>query len=210
MSALTIFGYCFLILFFMAIPISIIVTALKNNPDETPSDEEVKRELEESRVIFWEYFILIIPVLLISIGLLSNDFDEKQNSLVLVGVGLSVLLVSPYNNRFDIKGVNIIMIAVCVLCALTSVYLSSTNYVVQLAAGYSCTRLFWYPLSIYLYLRIVREIIYEITGTYPLTVDRSSPIGSFFERQNREANYWDLLWTMWNLALCFCLLILPF
>jgi hypothetical protein len=65
----------------MAIPISIIVTALKNNPDETPSDEEVKRDLEESRVIFWEYFILIIPVILISIGLLSNDFDEKQNSL---------------------------------------------------------------------------------------------------------------------------------
>jgi hypothetical protein len=210
MSALTILGYCCLILFFMAIPISIIYMALKNNPDETPSDEEVKRELEESRVIFWEYFILIIPVILIAIGLLSNDFDEKQNSLVLVGVGLSGLLVSPYNNRFDIKGVNILMIAVCALCALTSVYLSSTNYVVQLAAGYSCTRLFWYPLSIYLYLRIVREIIYEITGTYPLTVDRSSPIGSFFERHNRKANYWDLLWTMWNLALCCCLLILPF
>jgi hypothetical protein len=172
----------------MAIPISIIVGVLKNNPDATPSDEEVKQELEESRVIFWEYFILIIPVVLISIG----------------------LLVSPYNNRFDIKGVNILMIAVCALCALTSVYLSSTNYVVELADGYSCTRLFWYPLSIYLYLRIVREIIYEITGTYPLTVDRSSPIGSFFERHNRKANYWDLLWTMWNLALCSCLLLLRF
>ncbi len=210
MSALTIFGYCFLIVFFMAIPISIIVGVLKNNPDATPSDEEIKQELEESRVIFWEYFILIIPVVLISIGLLSTDFDEKQNSLVLAGMGVSALLVSPYNNRFDIKGVNILMIAVCALCALTSVYLSSTNYVVELADGYSCTRLFWYPLSIYLYLRIVREIIYEITGTYPLTVDRSSPIGSFFERHNRKANYWDLLWTMWNLALCSCLLLLRF
>lgn len=210
MSALTIFGYCFLILFFMAIPISIIVVALKNNPDATPSDEDVKQELEESRVNFWEYLILIIPVILIAIGLLSNDLDEKRHSLVLVGAGVSVLLVSPYNNRFDIRGVNILMIAVCVLCALTSVYLSSTNYVVELADGYSCTRLFWYPLSIYLYLRIVREIIYEITGTYPLTVDRSSPIGSFFERHNRKANYWDLLWTMWNLALCSCLLLLRF
>jgi hypothetical protein len=28
--------------------------ALKNNPEETPSDEEIKQELEESRVIFWE------------------------------------------------------------------------------------------------------------------------------------------------------------
>jgi hypothetical protein len=84
--------------------------ALKNNPEETPSDEEVKRELEESRVNFWEYFILVIPVILIAIGLLSNDFYEKQNSLVLVGVGLSGLLVSPYNNRFDIKGVNILII----------------------------------------------------------------------------------------------------
>jgi hypothetical protein len=40
----------------MAIPISIIVVALKNNPDATPSDEEVKRELEESRVNFWKFF----------------------------------------------------------------------------------------------------------------------------------------------------------
>ncbi len=38
----------------MAIPISIIVGVLKNNPDATPSDEEIKQELEESRVIFWE------------------------------------------------------------------------------------------------------------------------------------------------------------
>lgn len=208
MSALTILGYCCLILFFTAIPVSIIVGALKDNPDAAPVDDEAHRELENNRVYIWEYFILILPVVFISFGLLSNDHSEKQEILVLLGIGLSGLLFSSYNNRFDIAGVNRIVIAVCIMCALTSVYLSRLNFNDQLASGKSVLVLLWFPLAIYIYLRIVREIIYEVTGSFPLTLGRNLPIGHFSERYNRKANYWDLLWTLWNFVLCVCLLFL--
>lgn len=94
------------------------------------------------------------------------------------------------------------------MCALTSVFLSSTNFNDQLASGKSVLVLLWFPLAIYIYLRIVREIIFEVTGTFPLTLDRNLRIGHFSERYNREANYWDLIWTLWNFALCVCLLFL--
>jgi hypothetical protein len=210
MSALTILGYCCLILFFTAIPVSIIVMVLKDKPDAAPVDDEAHRDLENNRVYVWEYFILLLPVVLIAIGLLSNDHAEKQDSLVFLGIGLSGLLFSSYNNRFDLTGVNRIVIAVCIMCALTSVYLSSTNFNDQLASGASCVTLLWFPLAIYIYLRIVREIIYEVTGSFPLTLDRQSPVGSFSERYNRKVNYWDLLWTIWNFTLGVCLLMLPF
>ncbi|MFM6965623.1 MAG: hypothetical protein ACKOWM_08605, partial [Sphingomonadales bacterium] len=66
------------------------------------------------------------------------------------------------------------------------------------------------PLALYFYIRTIREIIFEITGTYPLTLDRQSPVGHFSERYNREANFWDVIWTLWNLALLVCLLLLLF
>lgn len=210
MSALTILGYCCLILFFTAIPVSIIVGALKDNPDAAPVDDEAHRELENNRVYIWEYFILVLTVVFISFGLLSNDHSEKQVILVLLSIGFSILLFSSYNNRFDITGVNRIVIVVCIMCALSSVYLSSTNFNDQLGSGKSVLVLLWLPLAIYIYLRIVREIIYEITGSFPLTLDRNLSIGHFSERYNREANYWDVIWTLWNFALCLCLMLLPF
>lgn len=91
MSALTILGYCCLILFFTAIPISIIFTALKHNPDATPVDDEAQRELENNRVYVWEYFILVLTVVLITIGLLSNDHSEKLLSFSTLSVALSFL-----------------------------------------------------------------------------------------------------------------------
>ena len=183
---------------------------LKDKPDAAPVDDEAHLELENNRVYVWEYFILLLPVVLISIGLLSNDHAEKQLSFIILSVGLSFLLISSYNNRFDITGVNRIVIAVCVMCALTSVYLSRINYNAQLVSGSSLLLLVWLPLAIYFYLRTVREIIFEVTGTFPLTLDREFPVGHFSERYNRKANYWDLIWTIWNFALCVCLLFLQF
>lgn len=210
MSALTILGYCCLILFFTAIPTYIIVMVLRDKPSTTPLEDEAHRELENNRVYFWEYFILILPVVLIAIGLLSNDQEEKQSSFTILSIALSFLLISSYNNRFDIAGVNRIVIAVCIMCALTSVYLWRSNFNARLDSGANLLAGLCLPLVLYFYIRTIREIIFEITGTYPLTLRRQSPVGHFSERYNREANFWDVIWTLWNLALFVCLLLLLF
>jgi hypothetical protein len=147
---------------------------------------------------------------LIAIGILSNDQEEKQSSFTLLACALSVLIISSYNNRFDIAGVNRIVIAVCILCALTSVYLWRSNFNARLDSGANLLAGLCLPLALYFYVRTIREIIFEITGTYPLTLDRQSPVGHFSERYNREANYWDVIWTLWNLALMSFSVILPF
>lgn len=96
------------------------------------------------------------------------------------------------------------------MCALTSVYLSRTNFNAHLDSGADLLVGLWLPLAIYFYVRTVREIIFEITGTFPLTLDRGAPVGHFSERYNRVANYWDFIWTFWNLALLVCLFILQY
>jgi hypothetical protein len=147
---------------------------------------------------------------LIAIGLLSNDQEEKQSSFTLLACALSVLIISSYNNRFDIAGVNSIVIAVCILCALTSVYLWRSNFNARLDSGANLLAGLCLLLALYFYVRTIREIIFEITGTYPMTLDRQSPVGHFSERYNRDANYWDVIWTLWNLALMSFSVILPF
>ncbi|MFM7007618.1 MAG: hypothetical protein ACKOWX_10245 [Flavobacteriales bacterium] len=210
MSALTILGYCCLILFFTAIPISIIVMVLRDKPSTTPLDDEAQRELENNRVYIWEYFIVLLAVVLIAIGLLSNDQAEKQTSFSILSVAFSFLLMTSYNNRFDIAGVNRIVIAVCIMCGLTSVYLWRINFNARLDSGANLLVGLCLPLALYFYVRTVREIIFEITGTYPITLDKEFPVGYFSERYNREANYWDIIWTLWNFGLGVCLFMLQY
>lgn len=183
---------------------------LRDKPSTTPLEDEAHRELENNRVYIWEYFILILPVVLIAIGLLSNDHSEKQSSFTILSTALSFLLISSYNNRFDIAGVNRIVIVVCIMCVLTSVYLWRSNFNARLDSGANLLAGLCLPLVLYFYVRTIREIIFEITGTYPMTLDRQSPVGHFSERYNREANYWDVIWTLWNLALLVCSLFLKF
>ncbi|MEN9700677.1 MAG: hypothetical protein RLZZ301_1875 [Bacteroidota bacterium] len=207
MSALTILGYCCLILIFGGVPIYFIVLALKDKPDATPESKEATNTLQKNRANFWEYFILILPIVLIGIALLSPDIEEQRGSIHFLAIGLPFFQLS-FNNRIDVPGVNRIVLAASLLCGLTSFYLSHENKI--LPPGDPCLVLLWYPIAIYCYLKIARELINAFTGTYPFTVSRSEPVGYFSELYQREANYWDLLWTFWNFGLYLSLLFCSF
>ena len=166
----------------------------------TKIDQDGKRELKINRINYWDYLIIILPVSLLLIGLLTNDREEKMASFTILGLGFAYLLLSPYNNRIDIPWVNRTVIIICLTLAIISYLLSLTDYNFKLSSGYSSLTTLLLPLATYIYLFTARLLVKIITNTYPLTLDKYFRVGHYSSRYNRKATYWDLTWTLWNIA----------
>lgn len=199
MTALKTLGILCIILVCFGGAITVIVDVFQK-PKPTKIDKDGKRELKINRINYWEYLIIILPVSLLLIGLFTNDREEKLTSYTILGLGYAYLLLSPYNNRIDVPWVKRTVLITCVTLAIVSGLLSKTYYNFNFQSGLSALTVLWFPLMTSIYLITARQIIKLITKTYPLTLDRYFRVGHFSNRLNRKATYWDLTWTLWNIA----------
>ncbi|MBP6091217.1 MAG: hypothetical protein KA521_08185 [Crocinitomicaceae bacterium] len=199
MTALKTLGILCIILVCFGGAITVIVGVFQK-PKPTKIDKDGKRELKINRINYWEYLIIILPVSLLLIGLFTNDREEKLTSYIILGLGYAYLLLSPYNNRIDVPWVKRTVLITCVTLAIVSVLLSKTYYNFNFQSGLSALTVLWFPLMTTIYLLSARQIIKLTTKTYPLTLDRYFRVGHFSNRLNRKATYWDLTWTLWNIA----------
>lgn len=199
MTALKTLGILCIILVCFGAAITVIVDVFQK-PKPTKIDKDGKRELKINRSNYWEYLIIILPASLLLIGLLTNDREEKLTSYTILGLGYAYLLLSPYNNRIDVPWVKRTVLITCVTLALVSAVLSKTYYDYNFQSGLSALTVLWFPLITSIYLIAARQIIKLTTKTYPLTLDRYYRVGNFSNRLNRKATYWDLTWTLWNIA----------
>lgn len=199
MTALKTLGILCIILVCFGGAITVIVDVFQK-PKPTKIDKDGKRELKINRINYWEYLIIILPVSLLLIGLFTNDREEKLTSYTILGLGYAYLLLSPYNNRIDVPLVKRTVLITCVTLSIVSVLLSKTYYNFNFQSGLSALTVLWFPLMTTIYLLSARQIIKLTTKTYPLTLDRYFRVGHFSNRLNRKATYWDLTWTLWNIA----------
>jgi hypothetical protein len=199
MTALKTLGILCIILVCFGGAITVIVDVFQK-PKPTKIDKDGKRELKINRINYWEYLIIILSVSLLLIGLFTNDREEKLTSYTILGLGYAYLLLSPYNNRIDVPWVKRTVLITCVTLAIVSVLLSKTYYNFNFQSGLSALTVLWFPLMTTIYLLSARQIIKLTTKTYPLTLDRYFRVGHFSNRLNRKATYWDLTWTLWNIA----------
>ena len=179
--------------------ITVIVDVFQK-PKPTKIGKDGKRELKINRINYWEYLIIILPIALSLIGLLTNNREEKLISFTILGLGYTYLLLSPYNNRIDVPWVKRTVLITGVTLAILSGLLSKTNYDFSFQSGLSVLLVLLFPLMTIIYLLSARQIIRLITKTYPLTLDRYFRVGQYSNRLNRKATYWDLTWTLWNIA----------
>ena len=199
MIALKTLGVLCIILVCFGGAITVIVDVFQK-PKPTKIDKDGKRELKINRINYWDYLIIILPVSLLFIGLLTNDREEKLTSLTILGLGYAYLLLSPYNNRIDVPWVNRTVLITSVTLALISGLLSATNYNFKFQSGPSALTVLLFPLITNFYLLSARQIIKLTAKTYPLTLDRYFRVGHYSHRLNRKVTYWDLTWTLWNIA----------
>ncbi|MBK8586686.1 MAG: hypothetical protein IPN88_15170 [Bacteroidetes bacterium] len=111
-------------------------------------DKDGKRELKINRISYWDYLILIVPAILLIIGLLSKNQQERNTSFIILGVGYMFLVLSPYNRRIDIPKINWFLFATCLTLALIGYLLGQNlNDIILHKASY--TTLYFPALLLY-------------------------------------------------------------
>ncbi|MBO9592943.1 MAG: hypothetical protein J7599_08535 [Niabella sp.] len=201
MTALEIFGIICLVLVCLGGAITATIDMFQK-PKPTGIGKDGKRTLKIDRISPWEYLIIILPGALLLIGLFTNNREEKLTSFAILGVGLACLILSPYNNRFSIPWVYKTVFVMSLIPAVIAYLLSLTESNYEFQSGVSALTIMWLPILLYTYLVAARKIIKVATKTYPLTLGESprSGRGRISKRLNRKANYWDSIWTLWNIA----------
>jgi hypothetical protein len=203
LTGLETFGLVCLILVCFGLPAQLIIDAYKK-PQKIKKGE--KRELAINKTSYWDYLIVVLPVWLLLINLFSVDYSDRRLSMIVLGVGYSGLILSSYNRRIDILKINLalfIISAVISIAAIPIMFFANPNvtYIKEMSFLYA-------PLTTYCYLMGGRYVIKQITGTYPITLDKYYRVGFFNTRYNRNTNYWDFIWTMFNIFIYFGILIL--
>ena len=199
MTALKTLGIICIILVCLG-PVTAAIVEIYQKPKPTKINNDGKRELKINRINYWDYLMIILPVSLLLIGLLTNDREEKLTSFTILGIGYAYFLLSSYNNRIVIPWINRTVFITCVTLAVISSFLSMTNYNFKLESGLSVLTFLMIPLMTNIYLLAARQIIKLTVNTYPLTLDKYFRVGHYSNRLNRKATYWDLTWTLWNIA----------
>ena len=206
MTGLTLLGvFCILLACFGGV--LTLVTEHFKKPSPTKIGTNGKRELKLNRISLWDYLILILPASLLLIGLLSSNSEERLLSLNFLWIGYSLLIVSSYNRRIDIPKINWFLCATCIVIAAVGFFLGR-NFKTQILPADSYIHIsLYYPLFVYCFIHLFRQIIKFITGTYPITLDKYYRVGAYHYRYNRRANYWDLAWSLISTFLFLGLLI---
>ncbi|MCF3108960.1 hypothetical protein LL912_09240 [Niabella sp. CC-SYL272] len=200
MTALEIFRIICLVLVCFSGAITVTIDMLQK-PKPPGIGKDDKRALKIDRINPWEYLIIILPGTLLLIGLFATDRAEKLTSFAILGLVPACLILSPYNNRFSIPWVYKTVFVMSLTPALIAYSLSRTDYNYELQTGVSAITIMSLPILLYTYIIAARIIIKRATKTYPLTLggDPRSRPGRFSTRLNRKANYWDPIWTIWNI-----------
>lgn len=205
MNAIGIFGFVCLILVCFGLPIELIIDAYKKPGNKS---KRRSRNLTISNISKWDYLIVILPVWLLLIIIFSNDYSSKIFSMVILGIGYSGLIISSYNKRIDILKINLMLFSVSAMLAITAIgIIYFTKYDMT---DVKEVKLLYAPLITYCYLLIARQIIKQLTGTYPITLDRYYSVGNFHDRYSRKTNYWDLGWSFFNMIVLGIIVIICF
>ncbi len=198
MTALTTLGVVCLWLLCLAPTIGLTVD-LYQKPRRTRVGKNGKRELKINRISYWDYLIIVLPACLLLIAFLCSHFEEKATRLKILGIGYMFLILSPYNRRIDIPKINWFISTTCLILALIACLLATGTELSNSIYWKSAKTLF-FPAIAYAYLMLSRQLIKLLLYTYPITLDRYFRIGQFYNRYNRKANIWDLVWTMINMG----------
>ncbi len=195
MTALTTLGILCIILVCFG-PVTALIVDIYKKPNSTKIDKNCKRELNINRISYWDYLILILPAILLLIGMLSKNQQERTTSFTILGIGYMFLVLSPYNRRIDIPKINWFLFSTCLTLALTGYLLGQNlnDFILQ-SESRSYTTLY-FPALAYVFLQASRQVIKLFTGTYPVTLDKYYRVGTFHSRYNRKTNYWDMIWSM--------------
>ena len=177
-------------------PATALIIDIYRKPKPTTIVKDGKRELKMNRISFWDYLILILPVILLLIGLLSKNQQERNTSFTILGIGYMGLVLSPYNRRIDIPKINWFLFATCLTLALIGYLLGQNlNDIILQTESRSYTTLY-FPALAYIFLQASRLLIKLVTGTYPVTLDKYYRVGTFHSRYNRKTNFWDMIWSL--------------
>lgn len=175
-------------------PVIVIIIDVFRKPQQF--DKNGKRKVKINQVNFWDYLIIIFPVLLILIGIFTNDKEEQELCFNILGCGYMVLILSSYNRRMDIPKINWLVFSTCVVLATFSYILKLYNDNFYQSTEYKNLTVLYFPILAYFYLQISKRLIKIITGTYPITLDKFFRVGSFYSNYQRYTTYWDLVWTL--------------
>ncbi|MEI7594451.1 MAG: hypothetical protein WCK02_01795 [Bacteroidota bacterium] len=177
-------------------PVTAIIIGICKKPKPTSIEKDGKGELKINRIIFWDYLILILPAILLLIGLLSKNQQERTPSFTILGVGYMFLVLSPYNRRIEIPKINWLLFSTCLTLALVGYLLGQNlnDFILQ-SESRSYTTLY-FPALAYIFLQASRQVIKLFTGTYPVTLDKYYRVGTFHSRYNRKTNFWDMIWSL--------------
>ncbi|MCA2774323.1 MAG: hypothetical protein IM574_06615 [Cytophagales bacterium] len=195
MTALTTLGILCIILVCFG-PATDLIVDIYRKPKPTQIDKDGKRELKINRISYWDYLILILPAILLLIGLISKNQQERTTSFTILGIGYMFLVLSPYNRRIDISKINWFLFSTCLTLALIGYLLGQNlnDFILQ-SESRSYTTLY-FPALAYIFLQASRQVIKLFTGTYPVTLDKYYRVGTFHSRYNRKTNYWDMIWSL--------------
>lgn len=202
LTALNALGIVCIALICFGLPAELIMNTYRK-PKKLKKGE--KRILAINKISRWDYLIIIIPVWLVLIIFFGSDYGERTMSMFILGLGYGGLIFSPYNRRIDIPAINLFVTAVCLLMLVSGVIIQFN--VIELSKARE-VRLLYAPPAAYVYLKLSRYVIKQITGTYPITMFRGDPVGEFNERYNRKTTYWDLAWSLFNILLWLPILII--
>lgn len=199
MIALTMLGVICLILFCMAIPLTLIVDVyIENKFPKVGRDG--KRELKINRIYFWDYLILIIPTCLILIGLFTNNPEERATSFWILGFGYMLLILSSYNRRIEIPKINWSLFTVCLTCLITGYFLQNFSNEFNHTLNESNLKPLYFPAIAFVYIHASRVVIKKFTNTFPISLDRNLKLGFYYSRYLRKTNVGDLIWSLINLT----------
>jgi hypothetical protein len=201
-SALGVLGLTCLILVCFGLPAELIHQVLKK-PKKLLKRE--KRIPAMDQLSHWDYLIIIIPVWLMLISIFSTDYGEQRNCIILLSVGCTGLPLSFYNDRAEFFNGRLLLFLSCLLPAIFSVIV---KYFSLSISFFKEINILYAPVLAFAYLLFARFIIKELTGMYPITLDRHRPVGTYYDRYKRITTYWDLLWTVINFFVIVILLIL--
>lgn len=209
MTALTTLGILCIILVCFG-PATDLIVGIYRKPKPTTIDKDGKRELKINRISYWDYLILILPAILLLIGLLSKNQQERTTSFTILGVGYMFLVLSPYNRRIDIPKINWFLFSTCLTIALVGYLLGQNlNDLILQSESRSYTTLY-FPALAYIFLQASRQLIKLLTGTYPVTLDKYYRVGTFHSRYNRKTNFWDMIWSLFLVVFSALMLITSF
>ncbi len=195
MTALTALGILCIILVCFG-PVTTLIVDFYKKPNLSTFKNVGKSERKISRISYWDYLILISPTILLLIGLLSKNQQERATSFTILGIGYMFLVLSPYNRRIDIPKINWFLFLTCLTLALLGYLLGQNlNDFLFQSQNRSFTTLY-FPAIAYVFLQVSRKLIKLLTGTYPITLDKHYRVGRFHSLYNRKTNFWDLIWSL--------------